>query len=211
MATLLIAGATGLVGRSVLALALADATITRVVAPTRKPLAAAPRLENPIVDFAALPPDAAWWAVDAVVCTLGTTRRQAGSDEAFRQVDFDYVLAVARAARAHGATTFALTSSVGAKASSRFLYLRTKGEIEAAVAALGYPSFTTVRPAGLEGKRDVPRRAEHLSNGLTRALSLLVPRRYRPVAAERVARTLLAAALGAAPGAHVVESEAILP
>jgi uncharacterized protein YbjT (DUF2867 family) len=212
MTTLLIVGATGLVGRSVLSQALADPRIERVVAPTRKPLTLTdPRLDNPLVDFAALPLDAAWWACDAVVCTLGTTRKQAGSDAAFRQVDFDYVLAVAQAARKRGATAFVLTSSVGAKAGSHFLYLRTKGEIEAAIAALGYPSYTIVRPAGLQGQRDVPRRGEHLSNGIARALSLVVPRRYRPVSAERVARTLLAAALGADPGQHVIESEAILP
>jgi len=212
MTTILIAGATGLVGRSVLTQALAHPRVTHVVAPTRRALAFTdPKLDNPIVDFAALPLDAPWWAVDAVLCTLGTTRKQAGSDEAFRKVDFDYVQAVARSAHAHGATTFALTSSVGAKANSHFLYLRTKGEIEAAIAALGFDSYTVVRPAGLMGERDKPRRAERIANGFTRAVSLVVPRRYRPVSAERVAATLLAAALGAAPGHHVVESEAITP
>jgi len=210
MTTILIAGATGLVGRAVLSQALADPTITRIVAPTRRPLewVVDPRLDNPVVDFDALP-DATWWGVDAAICTLGTTRKQAGSDEAFRKVDFDYVLAVARAALAHGAATFVLVSSVGAKAGSSFLYLRTKGEIEAAVAALGYRSFTIVRPAGLVGKRENPRGMEAFANGFTRAVSLVVPRRYRPVAAERVAKTLLAA-LAAAPGQHVIESEAIV-
>lgn len=210
MTTLLIAGATGLVGRSVLALALADARVTRVVAPTRRALEVQdPRLENPVVDFDALPADAGWWSVDAVVCALGTTMKQAGSKVAFRKVDLEYPLGIARLAQRHGATTFALTSSVGAKASSAFFYLRTKGETEAAVAALGFASLTIVRPAGLDGERVSPRRMERLANGLTRALSFVVPKRYRAVEAERVARELLAGALAARPGTHVVESEAI--
>ena len=211
MTTILIAGSTGLVGRSVLDQARKDVRVTRIVAPTRRPLELPDeeRVENPIVDFAALPGDAPWWSVDAVVCALGTTRRQAGSAEAFRKVDLDYVLAVARAALAHGARTFVLTSSVGADAGSRFLYLRTKGEVEDAIAALGFASFTSVRPAGLVGERATTRRGEQISNGLVRALSFMVPRRYRVVGAERVARTLLAAAIDAPPGRHVIQSEAI--
>jgi nucleoside-diphosphate-sugar epimerase len=101
---LLLVGATGLVGQAVLAAALADERVARVVAPTRRPLPAHPRLDNPVVDFARLPADAPWWRVDAVICTLGTTLREAGSRAAFQQVDRDYPAAVARLARSHGAT-----------------------------------------------------------------------------------------------------------
>ncbi len=205
MTTLLIAGATGLVGKEVLAVALADAAITRVIAPTRRALEVHPKLDNPIVDFEQLPS----FVADAVVCTLGTTRKQAGSDAAFRRVDFDYVLAIAKAGRAGGATTFVLTSSVGANAGSSFLYLRTKGEVEAAIAELGYVSYTVVRPAGLVGDRTNRRLGEQIGNGLARGLSLFMPRRYRPVQAAAVANTLLRAALAAAPGQHLIQSEAI--
>ncbi len=75
---LLLVGASGAVGREVLAAALADPRIRQVVAPTRRPLPAHPRLLNPVVDFAALPADAPWWQVDAVICTLGTTIKTAG-------------------------------------------------------------------------------------------------------------------------------------
>lgn len=219
MTTLMIIGATGLVGRAALDQARVDPRVTRIVAPTRRPLALtdatghnAPQgrsVDNPIVDFAALPLAAPWWDVDAVVCALGTTRRQAGSAEAFRKVDFDHVLAVARAAHAHGARTFVLTSAVGADPGSRFLYFRTKGEIEGAIAALGFASFTAVRPAGLTGERASARRMEQISNGLARALSFLLPRRYRVVSAARVAKTLLAAALEVPAGHHIIPSEAI--
>src|SRR5437773_270041 len=87
MLKVLLVGATGLVGRHVLAQALADPRFGEVIALTRRPLAAQPRLVNPLVDFARIPEDAAWWAVDGVICTLGTTLSKAGSKEAFRKVD----------------------------------------------------------------------------------------------------------------------------
>ena len=102
MTRLLIAGATGLVGRHVLAQALVDPRVVQVVAPSRRALAPHPKLKNPLVDFDALPQQADWWRVDAVVCALGTTIRQAGSQEAFRRVDVDYVLAIAGHARNAG-------------------------------------------------------------------------------------------------------------
>ena len=120
MTTLLLAGATGLVGQAVLTQCLCDPRIMQVVAPTRRALPAHPRLLNPIVDFSALPEDAAWWKADAVICTLGTTIRQAGSKEAFRQVDHHYPLALATLAQRHGTPTFALTSAMGADPSQAF-------------------------------------------------------------------------------------------
>src|SRR5207244_3118160 len=103
MLKVLLVGASGLVGREALAQVLDDARFSHVVALTRRPLDAHQKLFNPVVDFERLPQDADWWAVDGVICTLGTTIRTAGSQEAFRRVDHDYPLAVARIAHAHGA------------------------------------------------------------------------------------------------------------
>ncbi len=114
MAVLLLVGATGLVGQSVLQQALADSRVGKVVAITRKPLPPQAGLENPLVDFDALPGDAPWWNVDGGICTLGTTMRQAGSHQAFRKVDVDYPLAVAKLLHQHGAQSFAFNSSIGA-------------------------------------------------------------------------------------------------
>lgn len=204
---LLLAGATGLVGRAVLAQALTDPRVAHVVAPTRRPLEPHSKLENPLVDFAALPADAAWWRVDAVVCTLGTTMRMAGSREAFRRVDHDYPLAVARLARAHGATAFALNSSTGASPTTRNFYLRTKGEVEAAIATCGFPSLTFARPGLLGGERTEFRVGERIGLLALRVLAPLLPRRYRISPATRVARALLEAALAAPPGVHVIAAE----
>lgn len=209
MTRILLAGASGMVGREVLRQALADPRVDEIVAPARRPLAADAGLHNPLVDFDALPADAAWWKVEAVICTLGTTIRDAGSQAAFRKVDHDYPLAVARHALAHGATTFVLTSASGADADSRIFYSRTKGELERDLRALGYRSLCLVRPGLLGGERERRRPLEHAGMQLLGAIGPLLPRRYRVVPAERVAATLLRMALDAEPGVRIVESEEI--
>lgn len=204
---ILLVGATGLVGSNVLAKLLTDVRVQAVVAPTRHPLAAHAKLENPVVDFARLPVDAEWWAVDGAICTLGTTRAKAGSDQAFRQVDYDYPLAVARLAREHGATRFALNSSMGANASSRLLYPRTKGEVEQAIRDLAFPSLTIVRPGLIGGERNEFRAGERIAAVVLGALAPLLPRRYRISPATAIADALIEAAIEGASGVHMIEAE----
>ena len=210
MATLMLVGATGLVGQSVLAQALAHPQVQRVVAPTRRPLSAHPKLLNPVVDFNALPEDAPWWAVDAVICALGTTIKTAGSQGAFYAVDHDLPLRVAGLAQGHGAQAYALNSALGADAASRVFYSRTKGELERDLQSLGYLSLTFVRPGFIGGERAEPRLAEQIGVKLSQWLRPLLPKRYRVVPAERIAFHLLQAALTAQPGVRVVMSEAIV-
>lgn len=210
MDRLMVLGGTGLVGQAVLALALADGRVGRIIAPTRRPLPPHPKLDNPIVaDFDQLDPGADAWRVDAVVCALGTTIRTTGSQDAFRKVDFDYPLAFARLTRRHGAAVFALTSASGANADSRVFYSRTKGELERALQACGFPSLTLVRPGLLGGERAEKRRLERTALQMMGVLEPLLPKRYRIVPAAAVAHALLEAAIAARPGVHVIESEAI--
>src|SRR5918998_4537433 len=114
MTTVMLVGATGMVGGAVLRQAQSDARVDRIVAPTPRELPPHPKLENPLVDFERLPAHAPWWAVDSVICTLGTTIRKAGSQEAFRRVDHDYPLAAARLASQRGAKRFLLVTALGA-------------------------------------------------------------------------------------------------
>ena len=209
MTRLLIAGASGLVGRHALALALGDARVTEVVAPSRRPLTPHARLRNPVVDFAALPAAADWWAVDGAICALGTTLAAAGSPAAFRAVDHDAVLGLAHHLRDHGATGFALTSSMGANARSRFFYPRTKGEPEEAVSRLGFPSLTIVRPSLLGGERLDLRLTERFIGTALRLAAPLLPRSWRISPAAAVAAILLEAALSGPPGRHIIESAQI--
>ena len=210
MKQLLLVGATGLVGGHVLQQALADPSVVRVIAPTRKALAPHPKLLNPLVDFERLPEDADWWAVDSVICTLGTTIKVAGSQAAFYKVDHDHPLEVAYLARRQGARAFAFNSSLGADAGSKVFYPRTKGETERDLQAVGYASLTFVRPGLIGGQRVQSRPAEQLAVRISQWVQPLLPRRFRVVPAERIAHHLLQAALVAAPGVHVLPSEALL-
>jgi uncharacterized protein YbjT (DUF2867 family) len=209
MTSILVVGATGLVGRHVIAKALADSRIARVVAPTRRPLEAHPKLDNPLVDFDRLPAEADWWNVDGVICALGTTRAKAGSDDAFRLVDRDYPLEIARLAHSHGAGRFALNSSLGADAHSKLLYPRTKGEVEEALKATGFPSLTIVRPGLIGGDRDEFRLGERIAAVVLGAFGPLVPRQYRISPAVKIADALIEAAVTGQPGVHLIESAAL--
>ena len=206
---LMLVGATGAVGSQVLEQALRHPGIAEVVALTRRRLPAHPKLANQVVDFSNLPANAPWWAVNAVVCALGTTLRVAGSPEAFVTVDRDWPIQVARLARAAGASRFALNSSLGANALSKGLYLRTKGETEDAIGQLGFPSYTIVRPSLIDAQRQQSRPAEALGLVVARALRPLIPRRYRAVTPDAIAHALLGAVLAGQPGLQVRESETL--
>lgn len=209
----LLAGATGLVGRRVLRVLLEDPDYGRLVALARRDVGAAHgKLVERRVDFDRLRLDDADGAVDDVFVTLGTTRRKAGSDAAFRRVDHDYVLAVAREARARGARQLVVVTSLGADPRSRLLYTRVKGEVEAAVAALGYPTVHVFRPSLLLGERDESRPAERAGIALARAVAPLLVgplRRYRGTDADALARAMVAAAKREERGFRVHEADAI--
>ena len=209
-------GATGLVGQLVLSRLLDAPGVSRVIAPTRRPLVVASAIEsaigrhallNPVVDFEALPATAGWWAVDAVICTLGTTMADAGSKPAFRRVDHDYPLLVARLARDHGASTFALNSAMGANARSSIFYNRVKGELEDALATLGFPSLVVVRPGLIDGERARVRAGEGRALAVSRLLGPMLPKRFRPSRAVRIADALVDAVLHPRPGRHTVEAD----
>jgi len=204
---LLLIGSTGLVGREVLNLALATPQVSGVVALTRRPLGEHPKLQAPVVDFDRLPATAPWWQADAVICTLGTTIRIAGSEEAFRRVDHDYPLEVARHARQHGTPAYVLNSAIGASAGSRIFYNRVKGELERDLGALGFPSLTLVRPGLIGGEREEARPGERRWLAVLSVIGPILPRAWRINPASAIARALLAAALDPAPGTRIIASD----
>lgn len=207
MWSILIVGATGLVGQHVLARALADGRIDRVVAPTRRPLASHAKLVNPVVDFTSLPEDADWWSVDGAICALGATRAKAGSAQAVRRVEHDHPLAVARLVQCRGAARFALTSTMAANAGSRFLYMRTKGELEERLKELRFPSLTLVRPGLIGGQREETRTVERVAAAILSTFAPVLPRRYRISPVAGIAQVLIDASVEGALGCQIIESD----
>lgn len=204
----MVAGATGLVGREVLAALLADRRTTSVLALGRRQLKEQhPRLTSLEVDFAQLPqlPH-----VDDAYIALGTTIKVAGSQQAFRAVDFDAVVAVAKAARAAGATRLGVVSAMGADTQSRVFYSRVKGEAEQALAALGFASLVIARPSLLVGDRDSlgqpVRTGERIGFVVSNLLRPVIPANYRAIRAADVARALVAAVQEGRPGQRVLLS-----
>jgi uncharacterized protein YbjT (DUF2867 family) len=210
----LLAGATGLVGRELLRLLLACPSYARVHVLLRRAvpgLGAHPRLVAHQVDFARLPE--AFPRVGDAYIALGTTIKVAGSPEAFRRVDLDFVVNTARAARAAGATRLAVVSALGADAASRAFYIRVKGEMQEAVTQLGYASVVIAQPSLLLGDRvalgQPARSGEAWAVRLLGPLAPLVPAGVRPIPARAVAAALLAAMLDARPGVRLLASRAM--
>jgi uncharacterized protein YbjT (DUF2867 family) len=205
--TVVVAGASGLVGRAILQGLLADDGVAVVHALGRRPLGLQhPKLRSHQVDFTqlkALPP------LDEAYLALGTTIKVAGSQEAFRAVDFDANLAVARVALAAGARRLGVVSAMGADARSRIFYNRVKGELEEAVGGLGFDGLVIARPSFLAGDREAlgqpARGGEKLALRVSRWLRPLIPGNYRSIAAADVAGALLRQVPGAA-GRLVLDS-----
>lgn len=193
--TVILAGATGLVGREILQGLLADPSVSAVHSLGRRtPATQHPKLTAHIVDFAALPPLP---PADEVYLALGTTIKVAGSQAAFRAIDHDANLAVAQAALAAGVKKVGLVSAMGADARSRIFYNRVKGELEDALAQLPFEGLVIARPSLLVGDREVlgqkKRSGEVLGFAIAKALGFLIPANLKPIQASSVAQALLAA------------------
>ena len=199
---ILLAGATGLTGEHLLDRLLNEPTITRVLAPSRRPLAKHPHLENPVGDPSVFLPELKG-RVDIAFCCLGTTIKLAGSQEAFRAVDHDMVVAFAKRAREMGARHLIVLSAIGADPKSSVFYNRVKGEMEQSLRVQGWPQLTIARPSLLIGDRTEPRLSEQLAAPLSR----LIPGKYHGIEACQLARALWRLALEEQNGVRVVESD----
>lgn len=199
---ILLAGASGLTGEHLLDRLLNEPTVTRVLAPSRKPLAEHPRLENPVGDPAVFLPQLSG-QVDIAFCCLGTTIKQAGSEAAFKAVDLDMVVAFAKRARELGARHLIVISAIGADPKSSIFYNRVKGEMEQALRAQDWPQLTIVRPSLLLGERLESRLAEKIAGPLSR----LIPGKYHGIEVCELARAMWRLALEEQDVVRVVESD----
>lgn len=193
--SILIAGASGLVGQSLLNQSLADKSIIKVHVLVRRTLNIKnTKLIEHIVDFTQLPELP---AVDEAYLAIGTTIKQAGGQKAFRAVDFDINLTIANAAVNSGITRIGLVSAMGAETTSRFFYNRVKGELEEAVKKLPFKTLVIARPSLMLSDRislNQPVRAgESLANSLFKVLNPITPAKYKPIEATKVSGALLSA------------------
>jgi len=199
-----IVGATGLIGRATVDFLANDPTVGSVIAVVRRPLDHAPaRVESRVISFDALETSLEGATIDVAICCLGTTIKQAGSQSAFRRVDYDYVLAFARAAKAAGARHFIVVSSLGASSRSLGFYSRVKGEVEEALRSVGFDALTIARPSILLGERAEGRFGERIIGQVSR----FFPKTVSGIEGTTVARALVRLAAEPARGSRIVPSE----
>jgi len=206
MTTLLVLGGTGPLTSALLEQAQGELEVTRLVVPSEQPLAPAPKLENPIVDYSSLPQDAPWWSADAMLCLVDARQFKTRNKARLQALAHAYPLAAARLARAAGTPACVFNSAAGAARHSPFLHNRLKAQLEADLRACRFPSLTIVRP-GIIGAQKRP--AEHLPIRPARHPRGVLPHRLRVNPVNQVAASLLEAALLSAPGARIIESHQI--
>lgn len=207
MKVALVAGATGLIGKQLLDLLLADPEYHQVKAITRRPLKIShPKLVNIVIEFSELANSVEALRCDTVYCCLGTTMKQAKTKEAFRKVDYDYPLELAKIAKDHGAKQYLLVSALGADKNSSIYYNRVKGEIEEAITNTRFVSFHIFRPSLLLGPRDENRSGEDAAKVFYRIFGFLIPKKYKAIDSLKIARAMVHFARQEQEGKFIHES-----
>jgi len=210
----LIAGATGLVGGHLLSILLESSDYDKVKVLTRRPLnqSAEKLIEITVSGVAELDTQKDNLKADDVFCCLGTTMKKAGSKEAFREIDYNYPLSLARLSIEMGAKHFLLISAMGANPQSGIFYNKVKGEVEEAIHKVGFESFTIMRPSLIMGDRNEKRTGENIGKFVMGAFKFLLIgplKKYRAVEAKKIAKAMAVLAKKADPGMRVVESNEI--
>jgi uncharacterized protein YbjT (DUF2867 family) len=207
--TALLVGATGLIGSQLLTKLLHSPFYSKVVVLTRRPLEIRnTKLTEIVFDFDR--PDASQVIGDHVFCCLGTTIKKAGSREAFRKVDFEYPLKLARLAKLNGSEKYLIVTALGSDPGSGIFYNRVKGEIESELKSLDYDSLHILRPSLLLGDRQESRFGEKLGEALATVFKpvMIGPlKKYRAIDSQKVANAMIALARNAEKGIFVHDSD----
>ncbi len=207
----LLVGATGLVGNELLRVLLESDRYEKVKVLVRTPISTNhPKFTQCLMNFDELDKYEEEFTVDDVFCCLGTTIKKAGSQEAFRKVDFEYPLHAAKLARKQGAQQFLIVSAIGADPRSSIFYNRVKGEIEIALSQLELPALHIFRPSLLLGKRNEFRLGERVSAMLSPVFSPLFIgklNQYKPIQARKVAEAMYRTAILTRTGEYVYKWE----
>lgn len=214
MKTAIIIGATGLTGQALLNQLLKDDYFNHVIVFVRKKIEVThAKLTQHCVDFNVLDSYKDLIVGDVLFCCVGTTIKTAGSQEAFKKVDFTYPFEFAKLAKENSVSVFCLQSSLGADAKSNNFYLKTKGETEDAIRALNFQSFATFRPSMLLGDRTEFRLGEKIGKVVMQALSFVFIgklKRYKAIHVNQVANAMIKFAKSDKVGNAIVENEEML-
>jgi uncharacterized protein YbjT (DUF2867 family) len=208
MKTALIAGATGLIGRQLLKKLIADPWYSSVVVVSRKSIEERDsKVRNIVIGFDDLSEAKEKLVADDVFCCLGTTMKKAGSKEAFRKVDFQYPVDLARLTFHNGAKIFLLVSALGANKKSSFYYNAVKGEVEEAIGEFPFGAYHIFRPSLLLGERNESRPAEEAAKKVYKIFSFLIPEKFKGVEGSKVAAAMLYFAKSEGTGKFIHESQ----
>jgi uncharacterized protein YbjT (DUF2867 family) len=209
----LVIGATGLIGRSLVFELLKSEAYEEVIVLTRKDLVIKhSKLSQFILDFDCLTDYASQMKVNDVFCCMGSTKARTPDENVYRKIDFEYPLQVARMAKEQGAQQFLLISSMGANTQSTVFYTRLKGEIEAAISSLNYPTYKIFRPSLLLGDRIESRPLETILQYFMRAFSILFigpAKKYKAIPGNVVAKAMLKAAINSETGKYTYLNDKI--
>jgi len=208
--TAIVIGATGLVGTALLQLLCEQDSYESIKVIARKKGFENPKIEYFLTDFEKMDDFSDKWLADDAYCCLGTTLRQAGSKANFYTVDFRYVLHFAQILSKNKAKKFLLVSSLGAKTNSMFYYSRTKAQAENAVKQLKFEAIHIFRPSLLLGQRKEKRFGEDVAKRIDRLFSFMLPKRYKGIEAETVAKAMLKAATKNQNGIYIHEADKIV-
>jgi uncharacterized protein YbjT (DUF2867 family) len=205
-----ILGGSGLIGMQLIKQACADDYFTKINVIVRRPLATKdPKINELVIDFADLSSVIKETLGDALICTLGTTRKKSPDKKCYREIDLRYTLISAKGALENGHKQVHLVSSIGANEKSSVFYPALKGEIERLICELSFDSTFIYRPSILIGKRETARPLEYLSQRIS---SLINPfllgrlKKYRSISGEKVAEKIINELKKNTVGKHYFES-----
>lgn len=212
--TALLVGATGLVGSELLQLLLADNYFSSVIILNRKTINIQhPKLKEIIVDFNQLENYASEINAQYFYCCLGTTIKKAGSQEAFKKVDYEYPLAIAQIAKANGAENFSIITALGADKNSSIFYNRVKGEIQDALIQLDFEQLQIIQPSLLLGERSEKRFGENIGQKIAPIFNQLLIgglKKYKAIEGKQVARAMLFYSKQANPKVQILTNDLLL-
>ncbi len=213
MKTVLIIGATGLVGNELTKKLLDDNRYDKVKVFVRRTTGISnPKLEEHIVDFDNIETWKNELTGDELYSALGTTIKKAGSKKAQYKIDFDYQYAAAKSASENGVNKYLLISSIGANSNSKNFYLNMKGNLDDAVQQFPFQQIMIFRPSILVGERNEKRIGESLGIKIAGLITNIIPaiKKYRPIKASKLAEAMITSAnLNFADKFIIFESEEI--